>query len=63
MSVESLLKDGDRPGAIQLVEGAVLSLKESRVKPDTTLNSALATLVSKQPSLFATPSVIEVGHF
>jgi integrator complex subunit 1 len=57
--VEALLKEGDRTGAVQLVQGAVVSLKESRVKPDSVLNSALATLVAKQPGLFSGPSVIE----
>ena len=62
-SVEALLKEGDRTGAVQLVQGAVVSLKESRVKPDSVLNSALATLVAKQPGLFSGPSVIEVGLY
>lgn len=34
-------------------------LRLSRLKPDTTLNSALVTLVQEFPDLFATPTVVE----
>lgn len=45
--------------AAKLIGGALKQLRLSRLKPDTTLNSALVTLVQEYPEMFSTPSVME----
>ena len=60
-SLEAAVAEGDRGLSLQLVEGAVQMLKDTRGRPDPVLNAALAASVGKHPSLFATPSVVEVS--
>lgn len=43
----------------KILAGALKQLRLSRLKPDTTLNSALVTLVKEFPALFSVPSVID----
>ena len=45
--------------ASKILGGALKQLKLSRLKPDTTLNSALGSLVREFPDMFSTPAVIE----
>ena len=45
--------------AAKLLGGALKQLKLSRLKPDTTLNSALVTLVRELPAMFSAPAAIE----
>ncbi len=45
--------------ASKILGGALKQLKLSRLKPDTTLNSALVNLVHEFPDMFSTPAVIE----
>ena len=43
----------------KILGGALKQLKLSRLKPDTTLNSALVSLVHEYPEIFTTPAAIE----
>ena len=45
--------------AAKLLGGALKQLKLSRLKPDSTLNSALVTLVREFPAMFSTATAIE----
>ena len=45
--------------ATKILAGSLKQLKLSRLKPDSTLNSALVTLVQEYPGMFSQPSVVE----
>jgi len=43
----------------KILGGALKQLKQSRLKPDATLNAGLVTLVKEFPSLFSLPPVVD----
>lgn len=53
---------GDDVKTARLILGALKQLKQSRIKPDHTLNISIATIARDNPKLFATPEAIEVRH-
>lgn len=52
---------GDDMKTARLIHGALKQLKQSRIKPDLALNTAIATIARDNPKLFATPEAIEVN--
>lgn len=52
---------GDDMKTTRLILGALKQLKQSRIKPDHSLNISIATIAKDNPKLFATPEAIEVS--
>lgn len=50
---------GNESKAVKLVTSALRQLKLSRLKPDTTLNSALSCIAKENPQLLSAPAIIE----
>ena len=59
-AIKAAKSAGNEVKAGKILGGALKQLRLSRLKPDTTLNSSLVTLVHDFPDLFSSPAIVEL---